>query len=367
MGDFSRAVAASAVLACLAACGDPLVVVGDAPGIVRIVAGQAEVAGNELGSRATDSFVDMPRGVAVGADGVLYIADHRNSRLLAVEPSGAIEVLVDHSGRVEEPRLRRPDGIALDSAGGLLVADPSGYRVWRLDLPTGSFAPIAGTGTFGTAPDTVDALTANIDAPTGIAVAPDGRVFFSEFGGQKVRTIDADGLLVTFAGNGLPQFAGDGGPALEASLKNPAGLAIAGAVLYIADFGNNRIRTVDLGTSVIETLTGAGGSGFRGDGGPAAEALLDRPYSLAIPGSLHTLFIADTGNHRVRVVNLETLIIDTFAGTGDQSFRGDLLPAGETSLSGPRGLAVDPFNFLFIADTEHHIVRRTPVGFLTAP
>ena len=113
-------------------------------------------------------------------------------------------------------------------------------------------------------------------------------------------------------------------------------------------------------------MAGAGGAGFRGDGGPATQALLDNPYSVAISASGRNLFIADTDNHRVRVVNLESLLIATFAGTGDEQYRGDLLPAATTSLSGPLGLGVSSLNFLFISDTGHHIIRRTAVGFLSA-
>lgn len=366
MGDTTRALIAITAIACASGCGDPLVVVGDAPGIVRIVAGIPEVAGDSVGPVATQTELDSPRGVATGEDGELYIADHMNGRILQVGSRGEVYVLLDHRQRQEEPRVQRPDGIALDGTGGLVLADPRGHRIWRLDLASGTATPIAGTGTQGTAPDTVAALTANLATPVGVAVDAGGRVYFSEFAGNRIRRLDPDGTLVTFAGTGAPEFGGDGGPATSASLKQPAGLAIKGSILYLADSGNHRVRLIDIETSIIETVAGAGGAGFRGDGGPAVDALLDTPYSVAVGASGRNLFIADTDNHRIRIVNLESLLIATFAGTGGEGFEGDLLSAAATAFSGPRGLAISPTNLVFIADTGHHVVRRTAAGLLSA-
>ncbi|MGD8868136.1 MAG: hypothetical protein PVI01_10910 [Gemmatimonadales bacterium] len=366
MGDSTRALIAIAATVCAIGCGDPLVVVGDAPGIVRIVAGIPEVAGDSVGSVATQSELDSPRGVATGIDGELYIADHMNGRILQVGSSGEISVLLDHRQRQEEPRVQRPDGIALDGTGGLVLADPRGHRIWRLDLASATATPLAGTGIQGTAPDTVAALAANLATPVGVAVDGDGRIYFSELAGNRIRRLQNDGTLVTFAGTGAPEFGGDGGPATSARLKQPAGLAIRDHILYIADSGNHRVRLVDLETSLIETVAGAGGAGFRGDGGPAVDALLDSPYSVAIGANGRSLFIADTDNHRIRLVNLESRLIVTFAGTGDEGFQGDLLSAAASSFSRPRGLAISPTSLVFIADTGHHIVRRTAVGLLSA-
>jgi len=366
MGRVSAAVTVAALLAALSACGDPLVVIGDSPGIVRIVAGLPDQAGDSLDVRGTASQLDTPLGLAADADGVVYVADHRNQRVLAVASSGEIEALVDHGGRTEEPRLRGPDGLALDG-GGLVLADPDGHRVWRLELATGTFEPIAGSGVRGTSSDTVDALEANLHTPTGVALGADGTVYFSEFGAHRVRRIEPDGTLVTIAGAGIAGFSGDGGPARLARMLRPAGLAVANGILYIADSGNHRIRAVDLETSIISSVVGQGVGGFGGDGGPADEAKLDTPLAVAVSSDGGLLFIADSDNQRVRVVSMETVTIWTFAGTGDENFNGDLLPAGETALKEPRGLAVSPLDLLYISDTGHHIVRRTAVTFVTAP
>ena len=368
MGRDTRAIAAmlAALVATVTGCGDPMVVIGDAPGVVRIVAGIPELPGDSLGAVATQSRLSTPNGLAAGPDGVLYIADGGNSRILAVASSGEVEVLVDHSARSEEPRLQRPDGLAIGESGSLYIADPDGHRIWRLELATRALSVIAGTGSRGSAPDTIEATLAELDRPSGIAVGRDGRVYFSESGGHRVRAILASGTLVRIAGSGLAGSDGDGGPALVARLRRPAGLAFELGILYIADSGNNTVRAVDLATGVIDGVAGRALAGFGGDGGPAIEALLNNPVAVEVTPDATSLFIADAGNHRIRVVNLSTTTITTFVGNGDVDFNGDLLAAGETAIDDPTGLVISSFNFIYMSDGGLHIVRRSAVRFVEA-
>jgi DNA-binding beta-propeller fold protein YncE len=364
MGHPARiAVAATAFLAC--ACGDPLVVIGDFPGTFRIIAGLPDSAGAELGETSTASQLNTPLGIVSGTGDVIYIADHANQRIVSVTPSGAIDVILDGASGAE-PRPHGPDGLAVDGAGSLLIADRSSHRIWRLNLTTGGFEPIAGNGSRGTGPDTANALEVPLETPTGIAVDPEGFVYFSEFYAHRIRRLDPDGRLVTVAGSRFPGFSGDGGPAIDASFRSPAGLALSNGVLYIADSGNHRIRAIDLPTGTIQTVAGSGTVGFAGDGGAAVDALLDTPLDVAASSQVAVLFIADTGNQRIRAVNLQTQVISTFAGTGDEMFNGDLLAAGETALSAPSGIAVSSLGQLYVSDTGHHIVRRAAVSLLTA-
>lgn len=366
MGHRARALTLAAALPLgLVACGDLVVVIGDAPRVVRIVAGIPDSTGDAIGSRATESALNGPHGLAVDADGVLYIADRGNARILSVTPSGRIDVLIDHGGRSDGPRLRAPEDLALDGMGGLLVADSRAHRVWRVGLADGRFDPIAGTGTAGTAPDTVeDALTADLDTPVGVAVDDDGTVYFSEFSRHRIRRVEPDKRLVTLAGDGIGDFRGDDGPARNARLRRPAGLDLSSDALYIADSGNHRVRAIDLGDLTIRTVAGTGVDAFDGDAGPAVEASLDTPHDVAIFEDDRLLFIADTENHRVRMVNLRTGVITTLAGTGATAFNGDLIDAASTALAEPRGLAFAPPGFLFLSDTGHQIVRRTAVTFV---
>ena len=342
------------------ACGDPVVIIGDSPGTLRIVAGIPDVAGDSLGDRALESMLNLPQGLAAADDGTVYISDRDNARILELRADGTIAVLVDEN-------LRVPDGLSLDGRGGLLLADPFDQRIQRVDLATGDMVPIAGTGQRGTSPDSVDALEAALTTPSDVAVGPDGRVYFAETGTHRVRRIEPDGVLVTVAGRGTPGFSGDGGPARQAFLSEPAGLVFGEGVLYISDSGNNRIMAIQLRDSLITTIAGVGTPGFAGDGGPATDALLDHPTALAIANNAAVLYIADTGNHRIRAVNLATGTISTIAGNGTEEFNGDLLPAGATALASPRGLGASAFGLLYISDSGHHVVRRTPIAFQGLP
>jgi sugar lactone lactonase YvrE len=347
------------------ACGDPFVVIGDFPGTFRIVAGIPDSIGSEVGATATETPLHMPIGLATGVDGTVYLADHGNARLLALLPSGGVEVLVDQS--LPQPRPSAPNELAVTNAGLLLITDPGSHRVFSLDPGSGALLTLAGTGQRGVGPDTADALTTRLETPTGIAVAPDGTVFFTEFYAHRIRRLDGGGRMTTFAGTGVPGFTGDGNPARSARLRNPSGLAIADGTLYVADTGNNRIRAIDLTTGIIATAAGAGSGGFGGDGGPAREALLNAPLAVAAADGAGTMYIGDTENHRVRAVSLSSGTIWTLAGTGTTEFNGDLLAVGETALDSPQGLSLSELGLLIVSDTGHHIVRRTAVALIGSP
>ncbi|MEJ2481809.1 MAG: hypothetical protein P8049_01420, partial [Gemmatimonadota bacterium] len=248
--------------------------------------------------------------------------------------------------------------LALDPAGRVIVADPLGHRVWRLNPANGQADVIAGTGETGTSPDGVPALGSELASPHGVAVDVDGTIFVSEARGARIRTIRPDGTLGTVAGTGEPGFSGDGGAAASAQLDFPLGLDRAGASLYIADGGNHRIRAVDLVTGTIRTVAGSGQPGFAGDGGPAVGASLRQPNDVAVLEDESRIYIADTFNHRIRLVRQASGTIETFAGTGDEEFSGELFDAGATSLSEPRGVATSPFGLLFIGDPGHEIAWR---------
>jgi sugar lactone lactonase YvrE len=355
-----------------AGCGDAVFVPGDLPGIMRRVAGIPGMPGSALNSRATETELREPAGLALAADGTLYIADRMNGRIISVSSAGGAAVVFSGIGCPADPCLRQPSGLALDGTGGLLVTDaqPSrppddnGPRVWRIDLGTGQGQVIAGTGVSGVAAPGTPAAQADLGGPDGIVATPDGRVFFAERRNNRVLVIRVDGTLRVLAGTGTLGFAGDGGPAADAELNFPAGLALGAGVLYIADAGNDRIRAVDLASGLITTVAGSGVRSFGGDNGPALAAALNLPEDVSLSADGRMLYIADTGNHRIREVNLPTGMISTLAGTGETEFNGELRDAGATALRLPRGVASSPaFDLVFIADTGHHIVWRTPTRF----
>lgn len=346
----------------LTGCGDPVVILGDQPGIMRPVLGVPADQTPDDVTPATREQLNTPKGLAVDEDGVLYVADHRARRILAVFSNGELETVVDHRTCSGDACMNRPDGVALDGSGGLVVTDPLGGRVWRVSLASGTVSLVAGRPGGGPATPGAAADQVELASPVGVAVTDDGRVLFSEQDAHRVWAVGREGTLEPVAGTGVRGQGGDGGDATQAGLFVPAGLFIAQGRLYIADRGNHKIRAVDLETGVIQTVAGTGSPGFAGDGGPATQAALRSPVAAAITPDGVTMFIADTGNNRIRAVNLTTGVIRTFAGTGDAEFTGSGLEAGDTSLDAPEGLAVLG-GLLFIADPGHQLVWRTPVRF----
>lgn len=337
-------------------------VVGDWPGTLRIVAGVPDEIGPTVDSVAIRAKLYEPHGVAADDEGMLYLADRNAARILSVSSSGRLTVLAQReSCYTPGACLDRPHGIALDGSGALIIADARAHSVWRLDPSTRGLERLAGTGARGGAPDGTPARQAALAAPTGVAVDADGRIYVAETDSNRVRVIEPDGRLSTLAGTGAAGSGGDAGPASSALLNGPMGLAISGRVLYIADRRNHRVRAVDLDTRIIRTVAGRGVAGFDGDDGAATESLLREPMALAVTGDGRLLFIADSENARVRVVDMGTGTIRTFAGNGDRRYTGNGGSAGATGLDGPSGLAVFRRDLLFIADAGHHLVWRGPV------
>ncbi len=206
----------------------------------------------------------------------------------------------------------------------------------------------------------VSAISIPLILPEAVAFDAAGNLYIAERGANLIRRVDGAGIITVFAGNGVQGFSGDGGLASSASLDSPRGLAVGpGNTLYIADTHNCRIRSVDLSTRLISTFAGTGACGGSGDGGPATQAELDRPTALAT-GTDGALYVADTGDHRIRKVSTSGTI-STVAGS-TQGLSGDGRPAGEAALDSPQGLAVDAAGNIYISDTHNHELRRVDSG-----
>ena len=199
--------------------------------------------------------------------------------------------------------------------------------------------------------------------PSSIAYDALGNLYLSETQRHAIRKVDVQGNITTVAGDGTQGFTGDGGPASGAQLNAPQGLAVdSRGDVFIADSGNNRIRRIDALTGTIATIAGTGASGFAGDGGQATLASVDLPRALCVDTASKNLYIADTRNHRIRRVDLATGIILTVAGNGTQGFSGDGALAIAASLDSPSGMALNGAGDLFIADTRNGRVRRVAAG-----
>jgi DNA-binding beta-propeller fold protein YncE len=196
-------------------------------------------------------------------------------------------------------------------------------------------------------------------APFGLAVGPDGALYFCEMDGQRVRRLDlATGRVWLVAGSGARGYGGDGGPAVDAALNMPHELQFDSAGdLYIADRDSHTIRKVNMKTGVISTAAGTGTPGYSGDGGLAGAAQLRAPHCLVADGP-DSLLICDIGNHRIRRLHLRSGTIDTFAGTGDTTPTPDGAPVAGTPLNGPRALARGPNGDLYLALREGNAIYR---------
>ncbi len=338
-------------------------------GDLTTLAGTGAVAFAGDGGPATSAVLSQPQCVAVDGLGNVYVADTGNNRVRRVDAAtGVITTIAGtgvsgfsgDGGPAVSASLAYPQGVAVDGLGNIFVADTNNQRIRRVDAITGVISTVAGTGTFGFAGDGGAAAGARLAYPQGVAVDGLGNLFIADSNNHRLRRVDAaTSVITTAAGDGANGFAGDDGAATSASLGAPRGVALdAAGNLYIADTGNQRIRRVDGGSGVITTVAGTGGAGFVGDGGPAANAGLWNPQGVAID-VLGNAYIADTANSRIRRVDATADVISTIAGTGAGGFASDGGPATSAQLAGPQGLAMDALANLYIADAAGHGVRRT--------
>lgn len=217
---------------------------------------------------------------------------------------------------------------------------------------------VAGTGTAGSKGDNGPAIEAELNNPFGVIRGPDGCIWFCEYSGNLVRRIDTQGVLTTVVGNGSNGYRGDGGNPLQASLNLPHEIRFGlDGLLYIADMGNHVIRRVDFAADKIETVAGTGSPGYSGDNGPAIQANLKQPHSIQF-GPDGRLYICDIGNHAVRVLDLATGMISTFAGGKGPGPTEDGSPIRDTPINGPRSLDFDSRGDLWIATREGNQVFR---------
>jgi sugar lactone lactonase YvrE len=252
--------------------------------------------------------------------------------------------------------LNEPKGLALDTEGHLYIADSENHVVRKVDRFTGFITTIAGVA------GSVAASVAGTASPSS-APASDLEDPLGEPAGGKESTFsqmaDLSGTVRYVSGKpmGRVRFAGDGGPAALALLNFPTAIAVdGGGNLYIADMLNHRVRMVEADTGMIRTIAGTGHPRYSGDGGPAVAAGLQDPAALVLDGWGH-LYIADQSNNRIRAIDLQTGLISTIAGNGTAAYHGDHLPAAEACLAGPSGLAMGPDGRLYIADTFNGRIR----------
>jgi sugar lactone lactonase YvrE len=326
--------------------------VSAASGIINTIAGSHLGDGN-LATRATISPID----VTADGSGDIFIADYGNNLVRKVSPTGTITTVAGNGnfgfsgdgGPATSASIYLPEGVAVDKAGDLFISDGVNYRVREVSAQTGIITTVAGNGTSGFSGDGGPATAAELGGPGGLAIDSDGNLYIADYGNQRIREVSGKtGNITTIAGNGTAGFSGDGGPATSAELKSPGSLALDNNNnLFFSDAQNYRVREIAAQTGTISTVVGTGAFQFSGDGGPATGAGID-PAGIAIDGA-GDLFIADNMNRRVREVSAQTGIINTVTGGGSSGL-GDGGSAAAAQLSNPNGLALNSAGNLFIAD-----------------
>jgi uncharacterized protein (TIGR03437 family) len=320
------------------------------------------------GGPALAAGMDTPYDVALDAAGNLYIAAFGNSRILKVDGAGTLttfagiglNVLGGDGGAATSAGIGAPAAVAADANGNLYLADYT-FGVVRRVFSDGTITTVAGTGVPGYSGDNGSATSAQLRGPVALAVAGDGTIYIADFLNSRVRAVNSSGTIRTVAGTGVAGYSGDGGLATSAQFNAPSGLSLdENGNLYIADSGNHRVRKVTPG-GVVTTVAGTGTQGFSGDGSLATSANLDTPMGV-LADAAGNLYIADSANNRIRLVDANGAV-RTIAGSNPDETEG--MPATWLTLDAPSGVAVDSSGAIYVADWYNHRVRKvTPDGLV---
>lgn len=336
--------------------------------VIKTIAGQTFPGYNGDNKRLAQTQLYWPQDVAIDPTGAIYIDDWNNHRIRkANNLAGRVSTVFGQSKLGYDP-VNHPTSINIDPQGQVIIAAWHNFSVYRLH-PGQPAELVAGNRTQGFSGDGGPANQAQCDFPSSTAYDAAGNLYISDQGNRRIRKVDTSGIITTFAGRGdrdTVGFAGDGGLATEALFDCTRGsdaipcfkLEVDKSLdrLYVCDTNNNRVRMIDLETGIITTFAGNGTAAYAGDGGPATAASLNFPSDVAVAPD-HSVYIADALNQVVRRVDPAGMI-STVAGIGGQKgFSGDGGPATAAKLHMPEGIFVDRDGNLYIADVLNNRIR----------
>ena len=336
---------------------------------LRIVRTYAGSGVNDFadGSALTAQF-NTPNGIARAADGRIFVADTFNNRIRVISADGAIVstyagdgVQNFADGSSSTARFSSPRGMAVAADGRLFVADEFNHRIRVISADGATVSTYAGSGNTGFSGSGFadgSTTTARFSFPTGVALTADGRLFIADTRNQRIRVISADGATVsTYAGIRFFGFAN--GSTTTARFRSPSGVALAGdGRVFVADSFNHRIRVISADGATVSTYAGDGVEGFAD--GSTTTAGFDTPTDLVV-ASDGRLFVADTGNSRIRVISADGASVSTYAGSGVTAQANASQLESETALgidlSFPRRMTLAPDGRLFFTDTGSNRIR----------
>jgi uncharacterized protein (TIGR03437 family) len=343
-------------------------------GTMALVAGNSRPGFSGDGGPAVNAQLSAPTGVAVDKSGNVFISDSLNNRVRIVTPNGIINTYAGNGGigspanfgdggPAVQAYIHLPGGLAVDSSGTLYIAD-TGDNTIRKVTTDGIINVVAGNGLPSYLGDAGPAVTAELHSPEDVAVDSSGNVYIADTANAYIRKVTTDGNINFVAGDGAIGYAGDNGTATLAGLVEPYGVAVDSAGnIYICERADGRIRQVNT-KGIINTIIGNGSNGFSGDGSAALGAMTNLPGGIALDSS-GNLYIADSMNNRIRkVTNSGSGTISTIAGNGVYSYSGDGSSATSAQLYAPQSIAVDAKGNFYIADTGNNVVREVSGGII---
>lgn len=345
----------------------------DTKGNISTIAGTGTLGYSGDGGPATAANINFPTGLAADSFGDVYFVDLFDNRVRRIDASGTINTVAGNGiagfsgdgGPATKASISFSDfaAVAVDGAGNLFIADSDNSRIRKVDSH-GVITTIAGTGTSGFSGDGGPAVNAQLGGFCGIATDAKGNIYISDCGNGRIRRIDPNGIISTFAGTGLGDSSGNEGPAVSAAVS-PDGISLdSEGNLYVAETDFDDVRKIDT-QGIIHAFAGQANfiqGSFGGDDGPATAAQLNRPDDVALD-SAGTAYIADSSNYRIRKVDTAN-IITTFAGKGAANFSGDGASPTTALLDSPMGIATGPTGTFFISDTSNSRIRQVSSGVI---
>lgn len=340
------------------------------PGQICTFVGTGEAGKGDEGLDRLQTELYLPQDVTIGANGEVFVLDWNNHRVLVIEPSGSVrralgtgEVGDGPEGDARTMAINHPTHLSISPSGTFIVAVWHNSKLLEYDPATETAATLAGTGDRGFAGDGGPLGEALFDLPVATAFDGEGNMFITDQVNQRIRMVDRQGVVRTVCGNGMAGFVGDGGPAASAQVGFPDGespppsgrlVVDPAGNLYFADSGNHRVRRIDV-AGTITTVAGNGAPTYGGDGGPATLASLSRPSDVDVDDS-GNLYIADTDNACIRRVDPDGVITTVAGICGARGYDGDGGMATAALLDQPYGIAVTK-DLLYVADTLNHRIR----------
>lgn len=344
---------------------DEIKVITDKTSVVSTLIGGLKGYSGD-GGMAENAQISEPYGLDITNKGELLIADRGNHAIRLVDHKGIITTIAGEGkygysgdgGIAKKARFNKPSGVAAGIDGSIYIADTGNHCIRKIS-GKGIIETLAGCGNEGYEGDGRLGKQTKFSRPGGVVVDMQNNVYINDYGNNVIRVIRNDGFVYTVAGSGEFGYSGDGGDPLKASIDKPYGLAVTkgGQYIYIADYGNHCIREVNMTANKIRTICGIGEPGYSGDGGNGQKAQLNGPFWVCVWKEKY-LLIVDAENNCIRILDLNTNIINTLTGNGKSGYIDSAIHDNSARYNIPAGMVIDHMNkYLYIADYANNAVR----------